>query len=284
MKDLNGKVAVITGGGSGLGREFAHCSARRGMKLVLADVDETGLVETVRLLKEHTPGIEVITQRVDVSRLEQVEALARLALERFGGAHVLFNNAGVGAGGPIWENTVADWQWVLNVNLFGVAWGIKAFMPMMLKQGEGHIVNTASAAGWMNGPGAGIYNVSKCAVVAMSETLALDIKDVGGNVGVSVVSPAFFPTPMMANSERERPAEQADAAPMSEIARKRQEQTHYAMQHGKVSAAEIAEVTLSAVEKNQFYVFPHKKIKKLVLARAQAVQDEILPYDPLAAL
>lgn len=282
MKNLSGKVAVITGGGSGLGREFAFCCARRGMKLVLADVDEAGLVESVRLLKEKTPALDVATLRVDVSRIEQVEALAQLAQQRFGGAHLLFNNAGVGVGGPIWENTVADWQWVLNVNLFGVAWGIKAFTPLMLKQGEGHIVNTASAAGWMNGPGAGIYNVSKCAVVAMSETLAADLKDAGADVGVSVVSPAFFMTPMMHNSKRARPAELADTAAESEIAKKRNEQTRYAMEHGKVSAAEIAEITLQAVEQDQFYVFPHKKIKKIVLARAQAVQDEKMAFNPLA--
>lgn len=283
MKNLSGKVAVITGGGSGLGREFASCCAQRGMKLVLADVADAGLAESVRLLTEKFPGIEIATMRVDVSHIEQVEALAALAVERFGGAHLLFNNAGVGVSGPIWENTVADWQWVLNVNLFGVAWGIKVFTPLMLKQGEGHIVNTASAAGWMNGPGAGIYNVSKCAVVAMSETLALDLQDVGGNVGVSVVSPAFFQTPMMLNSERARPAELSDTAAESEIARKRKEQTRYAMEHGKVSAAEIAAITLQAVEQDQFYVFPHKKIKKIVLARAQAVQDEKAPFNPLAS-
>jgi len=282
LNNLNGKVAVVTGGGSGLGRELSLCCAQRGMKLVLADVDAPGMAETERLVKEKHPGIETVCWPLDVSQLDQVEALANFVQERFGGTHLLFNNAGVGSAGPIWESTAKDWQWVLGVNLLGVAWGIKAFVPRMLKQGKGHIVNTASAAGWMNGPGAGIYNVSKCGVVAMSESLVADLKDVGGNIGVSVVSPAFFPTPMLKNSQTLRPQD-ASEAPLSDIAQKRKEQTHYAMQNGKVSAAQIAEVTLRAVEENRFYVFPHPKIKALVLARASAVQEETTAFDPMAA-
>jgi NAD(P)-dependent dehydrogenase (short-subunit alcohol dehydrogenase family) len=282
LDKLIGKVSVITGAGSGLGRELAQSCAQRGMKLVLADVDESGLAETVGLLEARNPAAEIATLRVDVSELGQVEALAQLALDRFGGAHVVFNNAGVGTGGLIWENTEVDWRWVLGVNLFGVAWGIKVFTPIMLKQGEGHIVNTASAAGWMNGAGASVYNVSKCAVVAMSESLANDLKDAGSTVGVSVVSPAFFPTPMIHNSARNKPADAAGVGALSEAARKREEQTDYAMQHGKLSAAEIAEITLSAVEENRFYVFPHRKVKDLVVARAQFVHDGKTAYDPLA--
>ncbi|MBA1147645.1 SDR family NAD(P)-dependent oxidoreductase [Ectothiorhodospiraceae bacterium WFHF3C12] len=281
MKELEDKVAVITGGGSGLGRELALGCARRGMKLVLADVDESGMQETVTEVEKAAPGTGTATMKVDVSRLEDVEALANLAKERFGGAHLLFNNAGVGINAPIWENTVGDWNWVLGVNLYGVAWGIKVFAPIMLEQGEGHIVNTASAAGWMNMAGSGIYNVSKCSVVAMSETLANDIKDVGGNVGVSCLSPAFFPTPII-ESERNRPAEHAETAPDSEARRKREEQLRQAVTKGKLSAEEVAEITIKAVEANQFYIFPHQKIKQLILARAEAVQDEKTAFDPTA--
>lgn len=281
MRELGGKVAVITGGGSGLGRELALACARRGMRLMLADVDEAGMAETARLASEAQAEIEVDTLRVDVANLEQVEALAQRAKERFGGAHLLFNNAGVSCGGPLWEHTAADWQWVLGVNLQGVAWGIKAFVPLMLEQGEGHIVNTASAAGWLNGPGSGIYNASKAAVVAISETLYFDLQDVGAEqIGVTVLSPAFFPTPII-DSERNRPAELADTAPMTEARRLRNEQIRYAVQHGRISAEEIAEMTLAAVEKNQFYVFPHQKIKALIKARAEAADREAAAFDTL---
>ncbi len=281
MKDLKGKVAVITGGGSGLGRELALCCARRGMNLVLGDVDEKGMAETVELAGAEVPGVEAAALKVDVSRLEQVEALASLARDRFGAAHLLFNNAGVSVHAPIWENTVDDWRWVLGVNLYGVIWGIKVFMPLMLEQGEGHVVNTASAAGWMNMAGSSIYNVSKCSVVAMSETLANDIKDVNGNVGVTCLSPAFFPTPI-ADADRNRPPELGETAPDSPARRKREEMLRHAVSHGRISAAEIAEMTVRAVEQDRFYVFPHQKIKQLILARAQAVQDEATAFDPTA--
>lgn len=284
MKNLRNKVAVITGGGSGLGRELALSCARQGMNLMLADVNEAGLAETMDLAKKESSVVEVQSRLVDVSRLPEVEALAAATLDNFGATHVVFNNAGVGASGRIWENSAEEWQWVLGVNLLGVAWGIKAFTPILLQQGSGHIVNTASAAGWMNGPGSGIYNVSKCAVVAMSETLALDLKQAGSNIGVTVVSPAFFPTPLIANSKRARldQLRGSGTTGLPEAARKHQEQVDYAMRHGKILAAEIAELTLAAVEENRFYVFPHSKIKDLVLARAQAVQKGIFAFDPLA--
>lgn len=283
MKDWSGKVAVVTGGGSGLGRELALACAARGMHLVLGDVDETGMAATRALLAETAPTSRCETRLLNVSRLEEVEALAAFAMDQLGQVDVLFNNAGVGVGGPIWENTAADWQWVLGVNLYGVAWGIKTFVPLMLRQGGGHIVNIASAAGWMNAPGSGIYNVSKCAVVAMSETLANDLKDAGSDVGVSVVSPAFFPTGI-AESGRNRPSELSDTAPDSELRRRRESQVQYAVQHGKISARDIAESVLLAVEAKQFYVFPHKKIKNLVLARAQAANNDTNVFDPHAPI
>jgi len=282
VKELRGKVAVITGGGSGLGRELARCCAKRGMKLMLADVDEAGMAETVRLLAQEYPGVETATQRVDVSKLGQVQTLAASVKQRYGAVHLLFNNAGVSVGGPIWDFTPADWQWVLGVNLYGVVWGIKVFAPMMIEQGEGHIVNTASAAGWVYGPGSAIYNASKASVVAISETLALDLRDAGaGNVKVSVLSPAFFPTAIV-DSARNRPAELADTAPMTEARRQRDERLRYAVQHGRLSAEQIAEITLEAVERDQFYIFPHQKVKALIRDRAEAANAEMEPYDTLA--
>lgn len=280
MQQLKGKVAVITGGGSGLGRELALCCAARGMKLVLGDVDEKGMQETLRLVEAQTPGTESATMRLDVSKLEQLQALAELCTSRFGAAHVLFNNAGVSVGGAAWENTVDDWEWVMGVNLYGVVWGVKTFTPMMIAQGEGHIVNTASAAGWVNGPNMSVYNVTKHSVVALSETLALDLRDVGANVGVTCLCPAFFPTGIH-ESARNRPADKGDTVELSETALKRAELTKAAIQKGKIQASDIAEMTVKAVEEDQFYVFPHRKIKQLIGLRAQAAADEKTVFDSM---
>ena len=281
MVKLKGRVAVVTGGGSGLGRELALCCARRGMTVVLADVDEPGMAETARLVTEECAGSDCVAYPLDVSSADAVEAFAAAVWNRFGGIHLLFNNAGVAVNGPVWEHTVADWEWVLGVNLRGVAWGIRAFVPRMIAQGEGHVVNTASAAGWVNAPGSAIYNASKASVVALTETLALDLRDVDADIGVTLLSPAFFPTPI-AESERNRPPELADTAPMSEIRRKRDQELRHAVQHGRIAAGTIAERALEAVEARRFYVFPHAKIKDLVGARADAVAAEADVFDTLA--
>ena len=280
MQEFNNKVAVITGGGSGLGRELALSCAARGMKLVLGDVDEAGMQDTLRLVEEAHPGTESATMRLDVSKLEQVQELAELCKNRFGGAHLIFNNAGVSVNGPIWESTVDDWDWVMGVNLYGVVWGVKVFTPMLIEQNEGHIINTASAAGWLNGPSSGIYNVSKTSVVALSETLALDLKDAQANVGVSVLCPAFFPTGIH-QSERNRPTDKADTLEKSEVSLKRAAALKYAVENGRIPASDIAEMTLKAVENDQFYVFPHRKIKQLVKLRAEAADREEGVFDSL---
>ena len=280
MKDFQGKVAAITGGGSGLGRELALCCAARGMKLVLGDVDEKGMVETQRLIEAAHPGTETATMRLDVSSLDQVQAFADLCKSSFGGVHLVFNNAGVSVGGPVWENTVADWDWVMGVNLYGVVWGVKVFTPLLIAQGEGHIVNTASAAGWLNGPSMAIYNVTKHSVVALSETLALDLRDVGANVGVTCLCPAFFPTGI-SDSARNRPADKAETITPSDVMLKRAELTKAAVAKGKIQASDIAELTLKAVENDQFYVFPHRKIKELIKLRAAAADREQVVFDSL---
>ena len=280
MQEFNNKVAVITGGGSGLGRELALSCAARGMKLMLGDVDEAGMQETQRLVEEAHPGTESATMRLDVSRLEQVQELAELCKSRFGGAHLIFNNAGVSVNGPIWQSTVDDWDWVMGVNLYGVVWGVKVFTPMLIEQNEGHIINTASAAGWLNGPSSGVYNVSKTSVVALSETLALDLQDAQANVGVSVLCPAFFPTGIH-QSERNRPTDKADTLEKSEVSLKRAAALKYAVENGRIPASDIAEMTLKAVENDQFYVFPHRKIKQLVKLRAEAADREQGVFDSL---
>ncbi|MDZ7632562.1 MAG: SDR family NAD(P)-dependent oxidoreductase [Gemmatimonadaceae bacterium] len=202
--EMSGCVAVITGAGSGFGREFARLGAARAMKLVLADINQEALDATVQEMQD--AGVEVIGVRTDVSKAEQVQALADAAMARFGAVHLLFNNAGVGSGGFVWESTDADWQWVMGVNVWSVIHGIRIFTPLMLAHGEpAHIVNTASAAGLISAPNMGIYNVSKHAVVALSETLHQDLTLVGANIGVSVLCPAFVPTGI-AQSHRNRPS------------------------------------------------------------------------------
>jgi len=193
MKELAGKVAVITGAGSGFGREFARIGAREGMKLVLADVQEDALGAAAG--EARAAGVEALAMRVDVSKPEDVERLAASATGRFGAVHLLFNNAGVaGGGGYVWETSLKDWQWLLGVNLLGVVNGIRSFLPLMLKQGcECHVVNTASAAGLVSAPLMSVYNVSKHAVVTLSETLFHDLRLASAKIGVSVLAPRSSP-------------------------------------------------------------------------------------------
>ncbi len=281
MKVLANKVAVVTGAGGALGRALALACARRGMRLVLADVDSGSLAQTGDLIRDEVPGAEWVSLRVNVSKYEEVESLATLACERFGGAHLLFNNAGVGMAAPIWENTADDWQWVTSVNLFGVAWGVRAFAPIMLRQSEGHIVNIASAAGWFSPPGSGIYNTTKAAVVALSETLANDLVETGKHIGVSVVSPAYFQSGIT-NSERNRPGELSETAKLSEIRRAHEEQVKKAVEAGQISATQIAEVTLEAVEQGRFYVFPHTWVPDGIAAKSKAARLGRTAFNPQA--
>src|SRR5215213_2544837 len=204
MKEFSGKVAVITGAASGIGRGLAEACAREGMKVVLADVDEAALAQAERELKD--AGAEVLAVRTDVSKADDVEALARRALDAFGAVHLLFNNAGVGAGTTVWESTLADWEWVLGVNLWGVIHGVRTFVPLMLEQAdECHIVNTASMAGLVSGPALGVYKVTKHGVVALSETLCCELAIMRSKIGVSVLCPGGVNTRIM-DSERVRPA------------------------------------------------------------------------------
>ncbi|MGH6622362.1 MAG: SDR family NAD(P)-dependent oxidoreductase, partial [Burkholderiaceae bacterium] len=189
MQDLRGKVAVITGAGSGFGREFARLAASEGMKLVLADVQRDALEATAAELT--AGGTDVVAEMIDVARSDQVERLAVRSFSTFGHVDLLINNAGVGGGGYLWETSEADWQWIMGVNLLGVVHGIRHFVPRMLegeKRGRvGHVVNTASMAGWLCPPLMGVYNVSKHAVVALTETLYHDLKTAGSSIGVSVL-------------------------------------------------------------------------------------------------
>jgi NAD(P)-dependent dehydrogenase (short-subunit alcohol dehydrogenase family) len=204
MNEMRGKVAAVTGAASGLGRSMALALAAEGMDVALADVDEANLSLVQKEVQAN--GVRAIAVTVDVSQGREVEIFREHTVARLGGVHVVCNNAGVSPLGAVWENSVAEWQWILGVNLWGVIYGVRAFAPHLIAQNEGHIVNTASVAGLISPPGMGAYNVTKHAVVALSETLYHDLRSRDCAVGVSVLCPAYVPT-RIAESERNRPKE-----------------------------------------------------------------------------
>lgn len=282
--NLEGKVAVITGAASGFGRELARLAARQRMRLALADVQRDALDVVVNELKR--AGVVVISDVVDVAQSAQVQRFAEHAFSAFGSVHLLMNNAGVGGGGYLWENTARDWQWVMGVNLMGVVHGVQHFVPRMLESNQrgepGHVVNTASIAGWLAAPLMGVYNVSKHAVVALSETLHHDLKLAQSTIGVSVLCPAFVPTGI-AQSHRSRPVELLNADALTASQRIAQSASERAVASGKVTAEEIAQMTFDAVRENRFYVFTHPQILPSLRARFEAVLSGAAPADPYAA-
>lgn len=286
MKNFNGKVAVITGGASGLGREFANQAADLGMKLVLADVQQDALDQARTELEAR--GAEVLAMLCDVRKGEQVQALADATMAKFGAVHLVFNNAGVGSGGLIWENSEADWEWVLGVNLWGVIHGVRIFTRLMLECArhdpafEGHIVNTASMAGLLNAPTMGVYNVSKHAVVSLSETLYHDLDLVGAPIGASVLCPYFVPTGI-SQSHRNRPEDVKMTAGPTASQMAAQAMTVKAVESGKVSAADVAKMTFDAIAAGQFYIYSHPGALGGVAERMDEIVHQRNPSDPYKA-
>jgi len=276
MKMLEGKVAAVTGAASGLGRAMALAFAGEGMHAALADIDEPGLKSTLNEVQGR--GVRAFAMRVDVSRYQEVESFCSKAIAQFGATHVVCNNAGVSPLGAVWENTLADWQWILGVNLWGVIHGVRAFVPGLLAQGEGHVVNTASVAGLISPPGMGAYNVTKHAVVALSESLYHDLRLRGSPVGVSVLCPAYVPTGI-ADSERNRPRELLNPAKSPS---KEEAMLKKAVASGKLSADEVARAAVAAVKEERFYVLTHPRIKGAIRARMEDILDERAPRNPLA--
>ena len=278
MKRFDGRVAVVTGGASGLGKAMAQRFGREGMKLVLADVQQDPLDRTVAEFA--TAGVDAIGVRCDVSKASDVDALRDAALARFGAVHVLCNNAGVAPGGLAWESTIHDWEWCLGVNVYGVINGLRSFVPTMLAQDdEGHIVNTASVAGLISPAGMGIYCVSKHAVVTLTECLHHDLAAKTDKVKASVLCPAYVPTGI-ADSERNRPADLQNAPrdrDADELAR--EQQLRKAVSSGRISAEQVGDIVFEAIRDERFYVLPHQKIKGAIETRMQDILLERAPTD-----
>src|ERR1700722_3720525 len=284
MRELRGKVTVVTGAASGIGRAMAERFAREGMKLVLADVQEKPLLEARDVILR--AGANAVAVPTDVSKWEQVAALAERAVQAFGAAHVLCNNAGVAAGGLSWEMSGADWDWVFGVNQSSVVHGIRAFVPMMIAQGEGHVVNTASIAGLLSAPGMAPYCATKHAVVAISECLHLDLAVTGNasKVHVSVLCPAWVKT-NIADSERNRPASSParatqDRSPQEQL----MDQLVRAAIAGGISADEVAEQVLQAIVEERFWILTHPKTKKAVERRMRGIVEDRAPEFDLNAM
>ncbi len=270
MDDLADRMAVITGAASGVGRSLALACARRGMRVLLADVDEDGLAATAALM----PRPNTLTLRVDVSRQHEVAGLAELAYREAPDVALLFNNAGVASGGWIWESTPEDWQWLIGVNLMGVVHGVQAFVPKMIRQGKpAHIVNTSSAAGLLSVPAGSAYCATKHAVVTLSECLHHELKAKAAPIGVSVLCPSFVQT-AIAFSERRRPPELRRAdRPFAP----RDETLERAMRDAPLTADEVAEITLAQALRGSFYILPHQEVRKGVSRRLNAIVEGLEP-------
>jgi len=277
MQDLRGKCAVVTGAASGIGRAMADAFAAEGMRVVLADIESGALEHAAAAVRAR--GSAALAVPTDVSQAEQVQALGDRAAAEFGRVDVVCNNAGVALSGPTWEHTLADWQWLLGVNLWGVVHGVRTFVPLMLKQGgEGHIVNTGSVAGLTSNPFMSIYNVSKHAVVTLSETLQKELTLLGTQVRVSVLCPGFVNTRIL-EAERNRPAALKNA-----VATERhptfEEMASAALAAG-MPPAEVAARVVDAVKTGRFYILTHPEFGPRVRER---MEDILEGRTPAAAL
>mgnify|MGYP006273832411 CR=1 FL=1 len=254
MRDLGGKVAVVTGGASGIGRAMAEAFRDAGMQVVIADVEEAPLQATANELG-------VYGHRVDVTSAEAMDRLADDVRSRFGTCHLLCNNAGVGGGGRLEELTLKDWKWVIDVNLWGVVHGLQAFLPMMLANPDGgHVVNTASMAGLSPLPGAAPYSATKYAVVGISETMRAELE--GTAVGVSVLCPGFVRTNIFA-SQRNRPTELRNDE-KKKAARVANDEMIRMVEQTAIDPRSVAATVLEAVREGRFWIFTHPDLLQAV--------------------
>ena len=278
MKEFRDRVAVVTGAASGIGRALAETFAGAGMKVVLSDVEEAALAAAADTLK--LAGAEVLAVQADVSKPEQVEELARISVDTFGGVHVLCNNAGVAVGRvATWESTLDDWRWILGVNLMGVIHGIRSFIPLMLEQDtEGHIVNTASVAGLVTAGGNGLYSVTKHAVVSLSESTYNELAARGAKLKVSVVCPGWVNTGLI-DSDRNRPPGLGDVA-TPELPPEQVEALQEMMRkvlEGGLEPKQVAELVLDSIREERFYVLPHPDWNYMIEHRLTNILEQREP-------
>ncbi len=282
MQDFEGKVAVVTGAASGIGRGMVGRFARAGMKVALADVEKEALVIAESELRNL--GADVLAVQTDVSSLGSMEALRDLVLDRWGKVHVLCNNAGVsgGGGGAIWETTENDWQWVLGVNLMGVVHGLQAFVPTMLSHGEeGHIVNTSSVLGLYSGPGS-IYGVSKHGVTRLTEGLYHDLKARDARIGVSVLCPGMIATRII-EAERNRPSHLANPARPRDVQAALLEQrqaTSALFQENGMPPDDVGDIVFEGIREDRFYLLTHPAVKERVRVRMEDILNDRPPTAP----
>ncbi len=261
MQDLRGKVAVVTGAASGIGRAMAEAFAAEGARVVLADIEVEPLATAAKELEKS--GAEILAVPTDVTKAEALVALADATESRFGAAHILCNNAGVAPIAPLLETTLEDWRWVFEVNLFGVVHGIQAFAPRLVAQGEGHIVNTASSGGLLTVPGFGAYCATKHAVVGLSETLYQELS--GSGVGVSVLCPGLIDTKIF-ESERNRPTDggPTDYGPIGAGARKSITETGH-------SPMDVALKVIEAIREDRMHILPNEEIIPVIEERFRRI-------------
>ena len=282
MDQLEGKVAVVTGAASGIGRALVDRFAAAGMRVVLADVEAEALEKAEAEVQ--STGAETLAVVTDVSQRSSVDALAAAVKEHFGGTHVLCNNAGVSGGmGALWETSDRDWAWVMGVNLMGVVHGIQAFVPGMVASGEaGHVVNTSSVLGLATGGGS-IYGVTKHAVTRLTEGLWYDLQAAGAPVGVSVLCPGMIATQII-SSGRNRPAElQNDEVATTPEGEQRMQFVQELFAKEGMPPSEVADMVFDAILEDRFYVLTHPEAEKeTVRARLEAILDGSSPPPPRA--
>jgi NAD(P)-dependent dehydrogenase (short-subunit alcohol dehydrogenase family) len=273
MKDFKGKVAVVTGGAGGIGLGLAEKCAKEGMKVVLADIEAPALKEAeIKLISQ---GADVLAVRTDVSILEEVETLARKTLDVFGGVHLLFNNAGVQVGVQrskmLWEETFNDWQWVVGVNLWGVVHGVKVFLPIMLRQkAPGHIVNTSSVGGLMSGSEVGTYKVTKAAVIMLSETLHLQLRQRQQPIGVTAACPGGVRS-RLNDAERNRPAALKDPPDTSRLTPEQKTLRKFFedMNETAMPPSKFAEMVFAAIRTDQLFLLSHPEMNERIRQRCE---------------
>jgi NAD(P)-dependent dehydrogenase (short-subunit alcohol dehydrogenase family) len=277
VKEFEDKVAVITGAASGIGRAIAERCVLEGMKVVLADVEVETLTKTEASMK--ASGATVLAVRTDVSQARDVEALAQKTLDAFGAVHLLCNNAGVATESAIWESTIAEWEWVIGVNLWSVIHGVRVFVPIMLSQDtECHIVNTASMAGLQSAPGVGAYKVTKHGVVTLSETLYHELTEHGAKIKVSVLCPGIVNTRIM-ESARNHPGRIPTAEALGAASAARWEALRQLVPAG-MPPVQVADAVFEALRKDRFYILTHPEGKESVRTRMEDILQERNPTPP----